>query len=399
VRILVLNCGSSSLKFELIALDGRNEGVRLAAGNISGIGRNVTIRVRRGDKDEPTLSANLKDHGEATRWVFDWLQKPTDSHATAPDAIGHRIVHGGPRLSEPTAIDDDVIHEIAAVGELAPLHNGSALQAIKSARELIGITIPMVGVFDTAFHHDLPERASRYAIPREMADRGIRRYGFHGLAHRYMTERCAQLLGRRVQDLRLVTLQLGSGCSAAAIRGGTSVDTSMGFTPLEGLVMGTRCGDIDPAVMRYLCEHDRMTPSEVDEWLNHRCGLLGVSGTSADVRELLRLQALGDEGARLALELFCYRLRKYVGAYLAVLGGADAIVFGGGIGENSAEIRWQTCQGMEWLGLHMDERRNAGAVGIEREISGENSRIRAFVIPVDEEIIIARDTFECLRRG
>jgi acetate kinase len=227
-------------------------------------------------------------------------------------------------------------------------------------------------------------------------EHGIRRYGFHGLAHRYMAERCAALLAPPVDSLRLITVRLGGGCSAAAVCGGKSVDTTMGFTPLEGFVMGTRSGDIDPAVMRYLCDRRGMTPVEVDDWLNHRAGLLGVSGTSADVRELLTLEQHGDAAAALALDLFCYRLRKYVGAYMAVLGGAEAVAFGGGIGENSPDIRERACRGMHWCGLRIDESRNSHVVGVEGEISAEGSPVRALVIPVDEEMVIARDTFDCL---
>ena len=399
MRILVLNCGSSSLKFELFSFDGSSpEGTRLAEGNIGGIGRRATIRtaIEGGAREE--AAADVPEHGAATRWALRWLA--ANVMRSAPDAVGHRVVHGGPRLFAPTVIDEGVLRDITAAGELAPLHNGGALDAITAARDALGHAIPMVAVFDTGFHHDLPERAARYAIPPETADaHGIRRYGFHGLAHRYMGERAAAVMRETpAAELRLITMQLGSGCSAAAIRGGRPLDTSMGFSPLEGLLMATRSGDIDPAVVRYLCEHDRMTPGEVDAWLNHRCGLLGVSGASGDVRELLALESRDDARAALALDMFCYRLRKYIGSYLAVLGGADAVVFGGGIGENAAEIRARTCRGMEWCGLRLDEARNARLAGAEGVISAEGSPVRALVIPVDEEMIIARDTLACLRK-
>jgi acetate kinase len=398
VRILVINCGSSSLKFELISLGPHaSDTQRLVQGTVGRIGSATKASVNvSGGVGTPNVGV-AADHGAAVRRVIEWLRASRWLDGAAPDAVGHRVVHGGPRLFEPTVIDERAVREIDQASELAPLHNTSALQAIAASRELFGGAVPMVAVFDTAFHQDMPERASRYAIPPATADEhGIRRYGFHGLAHRSMAERCAQLLARPVHSLRLITLQLGSGCSAAAVRGGKSVDTSMGFTPLEGLVMGTRSGDIDPAVMRYLCDRRGMTPAEVDDWLNHRAGLLGVSGASADVRELLALERQRDASAAFALDLFCYRLRKYVGAYMAVLGGADAVAFGGGIGENSPDIRARACRDMDWCGLRIDESRNRDVVGAEGEISAEGSPVRALVIAVDEEMLIARDTFDCL---
>jgi acetate kinase len=399
VRILVLNCGSSSLKFELFSFgESSADGTRLAEGNVGGIGGRATIRTEVAGGGREQMEVEVADHGAATRWALQWLG--ANVMREPPDGVGHRVVHGGPRLFAPAVIDERVLGEITAAGELAPLHNGGALDAIRTARDVLGEGVPMVAVFDTAFHHDLPERAARYAIPFDMADaHGIRRYGFHGLAHRYMSERAATLMRETpaAGELRLITMQLGSGCSAAAIRGGRPLDTSMGFSPLEGLVMVTRSGDIDPAVVRYLCEHGRMTVGEVDAWLNQRCGLLGVSGASGDVRELLARESRGGARAALAIDMFCYRLRKYIGSYLAVLGGADAVVFGGGIGENAAEIRARTCRGMEWCGLRLDEGRNARVIGVEGEISADGSPVRALVIPVDEESVIARDTLDCLR--
>jgi acetate kinase len=359
-----------------------------------GLRARIQTEIVAGDRAQTV--ANVPDHAAATRWALQWLGE--NVMRSPPDAVGHRVVHGGPQLFAPALIDEQVLSEITAAGELAPLHNGGALEAIKAARDALGTNVPMIAVFDTAFHHDLPERAARYAIPPEMAiAHGIRRYGFHGLAHRYMSERAAAMIPDvPAAELRLITMQLGSGCSAAAIPGGKCVDTSMGFSPLEGLVMATRSGDIDPAVVRYLCEHERMTPAEVDAWLNHRCGLVGLSGASGDVRELLALESRGDARAALAIDMFCYRLRKYIGSYLAVLGGADAVVFGGGVGENAAEIRARTCRGMEWCGLRLDEARNARVIGVEGTISADDSPVRALVIPVDEELVIARDTRQCL---
>jgi acetate kinase len=257
----------------------------------------------------------------------------------------------------------------------------------------------MVATFDTAFHRTMSERASRYAIPLELAERHrIRRYGFHGLAHRYMTERYAALTATPLEQVKLVTLQLGNGCSATAIEGGRSVDTSMGFTPLEGLMMGTRSGDVDPSLAGFLARREGVDIEEAEAWLNTRSGLLGVSGKSADMRELLEAEEGGDARAALAVEMFCYRVRKYVGAYLAALGGADAVVFGGGIGENAPLVRARICAGMGWCGLTLDEDRNARTGGSEGRISSDDSKVRAYVIPVDEAAVIALDTVHCLRR-
>ena len=244
-------------------------------------------------------------------------------------------------------VDDGVISELEALGDLAPLHNAPSLTAIRAARATLGPSIPMVATFDTAFFRELPERASQYAIPHELAEKhGIRRYGFHGLAHRYMLERYAQLTSRSVEETRLITLQLGNGCSVTAVEGGRSIDTSMGFTPLEGLIMGTRSGDIDPAIVTHLARAESVDAEEVVSWLNTRSGLRGLSGSAADMRDLQAAEAAGDRRAAIAVELFCYRAKKYVGAYLAALGGADAVVFGGGIGENSPAVRARICEGM-----------------------------------------------------
>ena len=398
MRILVINCGSSSLRFELLALEGSPGACtpkRLAKGSIANVGAGAALRFRAGH-DELRASAEIIDHRQATWRAIEWL-RGTSLLSEIPDAIGHRIVHGGPPLFNPTIIDGQVIREITAAAELAPLHNHASLEAIDAAREAMGDNVPMVAVFDTAFHHELPQHAANYAIPPELSqNHSIRRYGFHGLAHRCMAEKCIQYIRDPVEQTKLITMQLGGGCSATAVKSGKSVDTSMGFTPLEGLVMGTRSGDIDPSVMRYLCDHGRMRPDEVEDLLNHHSGLLGISGATANVSELLKSEASGDARAALALEMFCYRLRKYVGAYLMVLEGADAIVFGGGIGENSSEIRARVCRPMAWCGLVIDEEKNRQLIGEEGEISAASSTIRAFVIPVDEELVIAKDTAECL---
>jgi acetate kinase len=257
----------------------------------------------------------------------------------------------------------------------------------------------MVAIFDTAFHRTMPERASRYAIPQELAAKHhIWRYGFHGLAHRYMTERYAAITSTPMAQVKLITLQLGNGCSATAVEGGRSLDTSMGFTPLEGLMMGTRSGDVDPSLAAFLARREGVSVEAVEGWLNTRSGLLGVSGRSRDMRELLEAERQGDHRAALAVEMFCYRVRKYIGAYLSILGGAHAVVFGGGIGENAPTVRARICAGMDWCGLTLDQDRNAAAIGVEERISADYAKVHAYVIPVDEAVLIARDTAGCLRR-
>jgi acetate kinase len=341
--------------------------------------------------------ADAPDHETAILVVLDRL---ASAGLAAPEAFGHRVVHGGDHFSGPVLIDSGVISVIEDLAELAPLHNGPSLATIRASSEAAGPSVPMVAVFDTAFHSAMPESASLYPIPKEMAEKhGIRRYGFHGTAHRCMVERYSALTATPVQDTRLVTLQLGNGCSATAVSGGRSVDTSMGFTPLEGLMMGTRSGNVDPSLVGFLARREGVDAEEVEGWLNKRSGLLGISGISRDVRELLEAEARGEDRAALALEMFCDRVRKHVGAYLAVLGGADAVVFGGGIGENAPLIRERILAGMDWCGLALDPERNAGAVGVEARISTEGSKIHAYVVHVDEETRIAEDTARLLSVG
>jgi acetate kinase len=317
------------------------------------------------------------------------------------DAVGHRVVHGGARFQDPVCLNDGVITEIDQLSELAPLHNPPCLAAIHETRAQLGADLPMVAVFDTAFHATMPKTASTYAIPHDLAIRyGIRRYGFHGIAHGSMANSYAELTGTDLLETKLITLHLGNGCSAAAIKEGRSIDTSMGLTPLEGLVMGTRSGDLDPAVMSYVCRKEQVDAETVERWLNERSGLLGVSGLSNDVRLLLKAEAEGNTHAALALDLFCHRARKYIGAYLAVLSGADTVIFGGGIGEHAAAVRTRICQGMEWCGLRLDPSRNEATIGLSpgagARISRDDARLAAYVIAVDEETWIARETLRCL---
>jgi acetate kinase len=331
--------------------------------------------------------------------IITWLTSQASgvpiSSVAEIEAVGHRVVHGGERFTHSTRVDDDVWCELEELIELAPLHNPHNLRGIAAARAVLGPGVPQVAVFDTAFHHSLPETAFVYGIPYQLYRRyRVRRYGFHGTSHRYIAYRYRQLTGKTREATKIITLHLGNGASACAIVGGISLDTSMGFTPLEGLVMGTRSGDLDPAILDFISAKEGLSLREVDTLLNKQSGLLGVSGLTADMRELLAEESEnGDRRARLAIDIFCYRVKKYIGAYLAAMNGADAIVFAGGIGENSPVVRSRICAGLEWLGIDVDPSHNEAIVGAEGRIDRDGSRVNLWVIPTDEELLIARDTW------
>ncbi|HET7004924.1 MAG TPA: acetate kinase [Candidatus Binatia bacterium] len=391
MRVLVLNCGSSTLKFQVIETDGRAAPRKLARGIVDRIGASAaySFKADSGAAEEKTLA--VANHEVAVRLVIDWLRSRPELGGI--DAVGHRVVHGGDRFVKSVLIDDDVIAALEDLCEIAPLHNPGAVSGIRAARKILGAAVPMAAAFDTSFHHSIPEPAALYAIPYELSlKHKIRRYGFHGLAHQYDILRYAELAGKAPAQVSAVTLHLGNGCSATAIRGGQSLDTSMGFTPLEGLVMGTRSGDLDPALVSYLARKEQVDAATVENWLNKRSGLLGVSGISNDMRELTAAYQ-SDPRARLAVEMFCYRARKYLGAYLAVLGGAaQAVIFSGGIGENSPLVRKNILDRMEWCGVTVDEVANESVLGNDGRISAANSKLDVFVIHTDEEAIIARET-------
>ena len=394
----MVNCGSSSLKFDLMVLDDAGRVVtRPVRGEVERIGADATLHAA-GTSSTVDRRVEAVDHGHAVRVALEWLREAGYSTAAGIDAVAHRVVHGGARFVDATVVDDDVLQAIDAATALAPLHNRPALAALHASRAVLGPGVPMVAVFDTAFHATMPLHSSQYAIDPELAQRhDIRRYGFHGLAHRSMTERVAALSGVDTQGSRLVTLQLGNGCSAAAVHGGRSVDTSMGLTPLEGLVMGTRSGDVDPSLPAYLAASEHVAVAEVEDWLNTRSGLLGLSGRSRDMRDLLTAAADGDTRSALAVDLFCYRARKVVGAYMAVLGGADAVVFGGGIGEHEPEVRRRVLDGMEWAGVAIDALRNAATTGgREARIDADSSELAVWVVHVDEASVAARDVARVL---
>jgi acetate kinase len=374
--VLVLNSGSSSLKYQLIEPDS---GRSLADGTVEQIG-------------EP--SSPVADHDAALRLAFEKLsQDGIDLKACGLAAVGHRVVHGGAIFYQPTVIDDAVIAELQQLSMLAPLHNPPAIQGIEVARKMLP-EVPHIAVFDTAFFHNLPAAAATYAIDRELAQMWrIRRYGFHGTSHRYVSEQAAAFMGQPLGNLNQIVLHLGNGASASAIAGGRPVDTSMGLTPLEGLVMGTRSGDIDPSVVSYLHREAKMSVDDIESTLNHRSGMLGLAG-ELDFRRLAEMIESGDSAAQLAYDVYIHRLRKYIGAYLAVLGRTDVVSFTAGVGENAAAVRRDALSGLAGLGIDIDERRNAQSATDARRISTTTSPIAVLVIPTNEELAIARD---CLR--
>jgi acetate kinase len=405
MNVLVLNAGSSSLKFQLIAA-GRDasKDVRLCRGQIDRFGGEVVVAVLVRDGSRRKFAASTRDLQASLEHLMQWVVSDAsgiDEIRAVSDvhAIGHRVVHGGELFGESKLITDEVLKGIEDCIELAPLHNPNNIKGILAARKVFGPKLPQVAVFDTSFHHSIPEHAYLYAIPYHLYRRHrVRRYGFHGTSHRYVAERYGILRGTRKEQTNVITLHLGNGCSAAAVRGGRSVDTSMGMTPLEGLVMGTRSGDIDPAIVSLIATKEGLSASETEALLNTQSGLLGISGLSNDMRVLQEeLRGHEDRRVRLAIEVFCYRAKKYIGAFLAGMGGSDAIVFTGGIGENSADIRARICAGLEWAGLKLDAERNQHMVGLEGQISTDDSRLHAFVIPTDEELLIARDTVCCIQ--
>jgi acetate kinase len=393
MNVLALNCGSSSVKFALLAVEPEAPAAAaraLARGTVERLGSEARLSFSRDGRDE-RADEPIADHAQAVERVLGWLGGSDDVQA-----VGHRVVHGGARFTTPTRVDDALVEAVQALEDLAPLHNRPSLAGIRACRAVLPSETPMVAAFDTAFHAALPEHAAQYAIPRDLARRhGIRRFGFHGLSYAWTTARAAAVLGRAANEVRLVALHLGSGASAVAIRGGVSVETSMGLTPLEGLVMSTRSGDVDPGLVGYLARREGASVDEVERWLNGRSGLLGLAGESGDVRDLLARER-DDPRARLALAVFCHRARKYLGAYLAVLEGADAVVFTGGIGEHQPELRRRIAGGFAWCGLEIDAGRNATTLGREAVISTEGSRVTALVVPADEERVIAHQTAACL---
>lgn len=404
MNVLVLNCGSSSVKFQLIATDlgriDKNADERLAHGLVERIGGAGIVTFTAEGQAPRRAAEPVRDTRAAVEMILRWAVSedsgvPVVSSVADIHAVGHRVVHGGERFTRSVLITDEVLRGIEDCIELAPLHNPANIQGIIAARSSLGAGVPQVAVFDTAFHQTLPDHAYLYALPYQLYRRHrIRRYGFHGTSHRYVAYRYRTMLGITREQTNIITLHLGNGCSIAAIRNGDSMDTSMGFTPLEGLVMGTRTGDVDASVVDFIASKEGLSSREAETLLNKQSGLLGISGLTDDMRELLaEAHEHDDRRARLAVEIFCYRARKYIGAYFAAMNGAEAIVFTGGIGENSAEIRQNICGDLSSLGIELDREQNAALTARrEGKISTEQSRVAVYVIPTNEELLIARDT-------
>jgi acetate kinase len=398
MSVLTFNCGSSSVKYSVF---DDQERAFVCRGIVERVGASGSrLKHHHGEKDL-TLEEDCPDHTSAVRLVLKVLTEGDDSvlaDMTVIQAVGHRVVHGGERFASSARITDSLIRAVEEVAELAPLHNPPNLAGIRAAKNLLP-DIPHVAVFDTAFHQTMPRDAYLYALPYEWYEKyGIRRYGFHGTSHLYVAHRAAAKLGRPLAELKLITLHVGNGASAAAVMHGKSVDTSMGFTPLEGLVMGTRCGWIDPAVPLYVMEREKLSTDEMDRLLNKKSGLLGVTGRFSDRRDIQKGEREGDQRCRLATALEIRSLKKTIGAYAAAMGGLDAVVFTAGVGENSALIREKTLEGLEFLGLELDLKRNQAAVGGKQEslITKKASPVSALVIPTNEELVIAEDTLAIL---
>lgn len=393
MKVLVLNCGSSSLKYQLIDMTGENV---LASGLCERIGIDGKIKHKGKQKYESDVTMN--DHTSAIQLVIDTLlncEYGVISDIKEVNAVGHRVVHGGEFFTKSAIVTEEVLKAIEECISLAPLHNPANLMGIKACEKIMP-NVPQVVVFDTAFHQTMPEKAFLYGIPYELYEKHkIRRYGFHGTSHKYVSQKAAELLQKDIADLKIITCHLGNGGSVAAIDGGKSVDTSMGFTPLEGLIMGTRCGDIDPAVVSFIMEKEGLSGAEVNDLMNKKSGVLGLSGVSSDFRDIEDAARDGNKRAQIALDAFHYRVAKYVGEYTSSLNGVDAIVFTAGLGENSKDSRQEICNYLKWLGIELDNDKNS-LRGQEVVITTPNSKVKVLVIPTNEELVIARDTKELL---
>ncbi|HEY9165599.1 MAG TPA: acetate kinase [Candidatus Kryptonia bacterium] len=397
MKVLVINSGSSSVKYQFIDAERREV---LAKGIIDRVGMSDSVVTHeRFDGDKVKMSAEVLDHQTAIEYVLAVLLSKNHGviqDKSEIDAVGHRIVHGGESFSESVLIDDSVMEEIRENIELAPLHNPHNLRGVQAVLKHLPGT-PQVAVFDTAFHQKMPPHAFLYAIPYLLYRRyKIRRYGFHGTSHSYVSHRAADILGKRVEELKIITIHLGNGCSMAAVDRGVSVDTSMGFTPLEGLVMGTRSGDLDPYLILHIVGREGLSLAEANTLLNKHSGLLGISGLTSDMREIISEMKAGNKQADLAFKVFTYRVKKYIGSYAAAMGGVDAIVFTGGIGENSPDVRAASCSGLEFLGIVTDNERNNSAEK-EKLISSDASKVKVFALPTNEELVIALDTMRIVK--
>ena len=393
MKVLVLNCGSSSLKYQLI--DMANEAV-LCVGLVERIGIEGSIlkQEKDGVEGKYIVEQPMKDHEDAIKLVLDAVLDPTYGgvkEMSEIEAVGHRVVHGGEKFASSVVITEEVENAMKECIELAPLHNPANIMGIDACKAILP-GVPMVGVFDTAFHQTMPKKSYLYGLPHELYSKyGVRRYGFHGTSHKYVSQRAAAMLGKNIEDVKIITCHLGNGASIAAIDGGVCVDTSMGFTPLEGLIMGTRCGDIDAAILPFLMEKEGLTAAGLSDLMNKQSGVYGMTGISSDFRDIEGAASKGDEKAQVALDAYVQRVQKYIGAYAAEMNGVDAVVFTAGVGENGIEIRESIASNMEFLGMKLDKEANK-VRGKERVISTEESKVKMLLIPTNEELMIARDT-------
>ena len=393
MKVLVVNCGSSSIKYQLI--DMENESL-MAKGYLEKIGLPDSFLTHTVNGEKHKIEQEVKNHEDGIQLVLQQLTHPEYGVIKSLDeigAVGHRVVHGGEKFNSSVLINNDVINTMRECIPLAPLHNPAGITGIEACQKVLP-NVPMVGVFDTAFHQTLPKKAYLYALPYEYYEKyGIRKYGFHGTSHRFVSKRVAEIMNKPVEDLKIITCHLGQGASLCAVDGGKSVDTSMGLTPLAGVPMGTRCGDIDPSIVTFLMKNENLTPDEMDTIMNKKSGKLGVSGISFDDRDIEKAAAEGNERAKLAIDTFVYQVVGYIGRFVAQMNGVDVITFAGGIGENGIEARKEICDYLGFLGIKIDEEKN-NCRGKEVEISTPDSKVKVYVIPTNEELMIARDTME-----
>lgn len=398
MKVLVLNCGSSSIKYQLFNMESKEV---LASGGIEKIGlMGSFLKLTLPNGEKKILEKDIPEHTVGVQFIFEVL---TDSKMGALksleelDAVGHRMVHGGERFAKSVRLNKEVLDAFTACNDLAPLHNPANLKGVQAVSALLP-EVPQVGVFDTAFHQTMPAYAYQYAIPYELYEKyGVRRYGFHGTSHRFVSQRVCEYLNVDPAGKRIITCHIGNGGSIAAVQDGKSVDTSMGLTPLEGLMMGTRSGDIDAGAVSFIMEKEGLNPVGISNLLNKKSGLQGVSGVSSDMREVVTAAEAGNERAILALDMYVYRIRKYIGAYAAAMGGVDIILFTGGVGENQKMIRAKSCMGLEFMGVQIDSEKNNSIQGVEGVISKNDSKVTVAVIPTDEELMIAQDTVDILK--
>lgn len=398
MKILVLNCGSSSIKYALYNMDDKSVMTSGGAERVGLDGAFVKVKLPNGEKKQ--IMHDIPEHTEGVKFIFSLLTDPeigVIKDLKEIDAVGHRMVHGGEKFNKSVLLTDEVLKAFEACIDLAPLHNPANLKGVKAVSELMP-GLPQVGVFDTAFHQTMPAHSYLYAIPYELYEKyGVRRYGFHGTSHRYVSQRVCEFLGVNPADKKIITCHIGNGGSVAAVDGGKCVDTSMGLTPLEGLMMGTRSGDIDGGAITFLEKKLGLDADGMSNLLNKKSGVLGISGISSDMREIDTAVEQGNERAKIALDMYNYRIKKYVGAYAAAMGGCDIIVFTAGVGENQSEMREAVCENMEYMGVKIDKEKNKGIRGVEAVISAPDSKVTVCVIPTDEELMIATDTMSLLK--